>query len=66
MIFDIMNSKTDLEKWKNTEHTRQADKTINNRIGDFIKSYWAVLMAGLTWVQVTHFYSFIRLLQQIM
>ena len=35
MIFDIMNSKTDLEKWKTGEHTRQADKTINNRIGDF-------------------------------
>ena len=35
MIFDIMNCKTDLEKWKITEYTRQVDKTINNRIGDF-------------------------------
>ncbi len=35
MIFDIMNSKTNLEKWRTSEYTRQADKTINNRIGDF-------------------------------
>lgn len=35
MIFDIMNCNIDLERWKTNEYTRQADKTINNRIGDF-------------------------------
>ena len=30
-----MNYNIDLEKWKVKERTRQADKTTNNRIGDF-------------------------------
>lgn len=35
MVFDFMNCNIDLKRWKTNEYTRQADKTINNRIGDF-------------------------------
>lgn len=35
MIFDITNNKINVHDWIRSEATRQADKTINNRIGDF-------------------------------
>jgi len=35
MVFDIMNRGFNLEKWVDNEHERQADKTVNNKIGEF-------------------------------
>lgn len=35
MIFDITNNGITVHDWIRSEATRQADKTINNRIGDF-------------------------------
>ena len=35
MLFDIINSKISAEDWIKSEARRQADKSINNRIGEF-------------------------------
>ena len=35
LIFDIMNNSSNFSDWENREAMRQADKTINNRIGEF-------------------------------
>src|SRR3989338_11419261 len=35
MLFDILNSKIEVNDWIKNEVIRQADKTINNRIGEF-------------------------------
>jgi len=34
-VFDIANRKLDFDKWMAVEAVRQADKTLNNRIGEF-------------------------------
>ncbi len=35
MVFDIANQNIDIEEWIRNEKVRQADKTLNNRIGEF-------------------------------
>jgi hypothetical protein len=35
LVFDIFNGKTDVDSWVKSESIRQADKTLNNRIGEF-------------------------------
>jgi hypothetical protein len=35
MVFDIVNGELSVDGWIHNETIRQADKTINNRIGDF-------------------------------
>jgi hypothetical protein len=35
MVFDIINTDSDIETWAKAEQVRQQDKTINNRIGNF-------------------------------
>jgi len=34
-IFDMINTELDFEQWKNVELTRQKDKNISNKIGEF-------------------------------
>ena len=34
-IFDMINNELDFEQWKNVELTRQKDKNISNKIGEF-------------------------------
>lgn len=35
MVFDMINSKVTFDEWAKGERTRQLDKTINNKIGEF-------------------------------
>ena len=35
MVFDILNSNSNVDDWVNGEAIRQNDKTLNNRIGEF-------------------------------
>ena len=35
IVFDIMKNNMDLEQWREFENSRQADKTVNNTIGEF-------------------------------
>ena len=35
MVFDVVHSEVSVDEWVKREKTRQQDKTINNRIGEF-------------------------------